>query len=54
MTPLFNILGAWKLIIVQSLGRFFVYHQCCSDRRMASYVTMSTVLIADKKTREDG
>ncbi|SMG64537.1 hypothetical protein BMETH_249_0 [methanotrophic bacterial endosymbiont of Bathymodiolus sp.] len=47
-------LGTWKLIIVQFLGRIFVCHQCCSNRRIASYVTITTVLITDKKTSKDG
>ncbi len=47
-------LGIWKKIIVQYLGRIFVCHQCCRNRRIAGYVTIATVLMTDKKTSKDG
>ncbi|SMG62549.1 hypothetical protein BMETH_1177_0 [methanotrophic bacterial endosymbiont of Bathymodiolus sp.] len=36
------------------MGCIFVCHQCCSNRRIAGYVTIARVLMTDKKTSKDG
>jgi hypothetical protein len=46
--------AAGNKLSVQYLGRIFVCHQCRSNRHIAGYATIVTVLMTDKKTSKNG